>query len=157
MKIKKCLLMSVAPVAVAFPLTVHADTLDSNPFIETSGGGFIYVDTTEGVEPPGIKAVTFTSTRNPEGEEPAFVEPYDNFVTDFSAIKSRGEARSAMILPRMRPRSWTPRRCSRMLAKTVALSLSSPMACCRVPISSVSMRGKAIQSASRLAPMAVMV
>ena len=74
MKIKKCLLVSVAPVALAFPFTVHADTLDSNPFIETSGGGFIYVDTTEGVEPPGIKAVTFTSTRNPEGEELAFVE-----------------------------------------------------------------------------------
>lgn len=97
MKIKKCLLVSVAPVALAFPLTVHADTLDSNPFIETSGGGFIYVDTTEGVEPPGIKAVTFTSTRNPEGEELAFVEPYDNFVTDFSALKSRGEVTNCLM------------------------------------------------------------
>lgn len=98
MKIKKYLLVSVAPVALIFPLTIaHADTFDSNPLIETSGDGFIYVDTTEGVEPPGMKAVTFTSTRNPEDEGPEFIDPYQNPVIDFSTIDSRGEVPNCLM------------------------------------------------------------
>ena len=97
MKIKKCLLMSVAPVAVAFPLTVLADTLPSNPFIETSGGGFVYVDTTENVVEPGLKAVTFTSTRDPEGDKLDFVDPYENVVTSFSGDFTRGELTNCLM------------------------------------------------------------
>jgi uncharacterized protein YhjY with autotransporter beta-barrel domain len=100
MKIKKYLLVSVAPVALVVPLTIaHADTFDSNPLIETSGGGFIYVDTTENVVEPGIKAVTFTSTRDPNStnQSPEFLDPYDNFTTDFSNFESRGEVNNCLM------------------------------------------------------------
>ncbi|MBF0658068.1 autotransporter outer membrane beta-barrel domain-containing protein [Psychrobacter sp. NG25] len=93
MKIKKYLLVSVAPVALVVPLTItHADTFDTDAFIGTSGGGFVYVDEKENVVEPGIKAITFTATRGDEytNENPVIVEPYDRFTTSFSDLDSRG-------------------------------------------------------------------
>ncbi|MCG3269549.1 choice-of-anchor F family protein [Yoonia sp. I 8.24] len=86
---------TVAPAAL-FALIcgpAFADTFDDNPLIETSGGGFIYVDTTEGVVEPGIGAVTFTATRD---ENDNFVPPFESIITDFSDLVSRGEVTNCL-------------------------------------------------------------
>ena len=104
MKIKKYLLVSVAPVVFVVPLTIaHADTFDTDAFIGTSGGGFVYVDEKENVVEPGIKAVTFTSTRGDDYTNaiPVIIEPYQNVITDFSNdnpdISSRGDVTNCLM------------------------------------------------------------
>ncbi|WP_201578648.1 choice-of-anchor F family protein [Psychrobacter sp. Pi2-52] len=80
-------------MALVVPLTIaHADTFDTDAFIGTSGGGFVYVDEKENVVEPGIKAITFTASRDNEytNENPVIVEPYDRFTTSFSDLDSRG-------------------------------------------------------------------
>lgn len=100
MKIKKYLLVSVAPVALVVPLTIaHADTFADEVLIGTSGGGLVYVDEEENVVEPGIKAVTFTSTR-PDGfdkDNPNFVDPYFNGTTDFTDLDSRGDVTNCLM------------------------------------------------------------
>lgn len=78
---------------------VYADTLDFNPLIGTSGGGYIYVDLEEDVKEPGIKAVTFTKTRIGSGnaDDNFYDEPQDNVVTDFSGLTKRGEVSNCLM------------------------------------------------------------
>lgn len=104
MRIKKYLLVSVAPVAFVVPLTIaHADTFDTDAFIGTSGGGFVYVDEKEAVVEPGIKAITFTATRGDDytNAVPEIVAPYEKIITDFSDsnpdIKSRGDVPNCLM------------------------------------------------------------
>jgi uncharacterized protein YhjY with autotransporter beta-barrel domain len=95
--------VAVAPMALlALSCSaVYADTLDTNPLIGTSGGGYIYVDTTEGVVEPGIKSVTFTGTRGPNysKDSPEIIAPYEKVITDFSDpnLKSRGDVPNCLM------------------------------------------------------------
>lgn len=93
--------VAVAPMALlALSCSaVYADTLDFNPLIGTSGGGYIYVDLEESVVEPGIKAVTFTKTRIGSGnaDDNFYDEPQDNVVTDFSALTSRGQVSNCLM------------------------------------------------------------
>lgn len=88
------MLGSAAPVALlALSCSAaFADTFAENPLIETTGGGFIYVDTKEGVVEPGINAVTFTATR--DGDD--FIDPFESIITDFSDLSSRGEVTNCL-------------------------------------------------------------
>lgn len=77
---------------------VYADTLDENVYIGTSGGGFIYVDETEDVVAPGIKAVTFVKTRIAEGNDPTNFGPaVQNPVIDFTALPNRGSVSNCLM------------------------------------------------------------
>lgn len=90
---------SVAPLALAAVLgtPVWADLLPDDVVIGTSGDGIIFVDTTEGVVPPGMKGVTFTSTRDPESETPAWIDPYENIVTDFTDLTKRSQVTNCLM------------------------------------------------------------
>jgi len=75
-----------------------ADTLAENPLIDTSGDGLIFSDPEEGVQPPGVKAVTFTRTRVDDTDNPGeflYLDPFEVIITDFSNsnadIESRGD------------------------------------------------------------------
>ena len=75
-----------------------ADTLAENPLIGTSGDGLIFSDPEEGVQPPGVKAVTFTRTRVDDTDNPGeflYLDPFEVIITDFSNtnadIESRGD------------------------------------------------------------------
>ncbi|KQI71148.1 hypothetical protein AN191_14340 [Loktanella sp. 5RATIMAR09] len=76
---------SVAALTLACT-TTWADTLSDNPLIGTSGDGLIFVDPEEGVVEPGVKAVTFTSTRDPDQEGLFFVPPFEDIVTDYTLL-----------------------------------------------------------------------
>jgi|GEM_PF-3489713 len=83
------LVSTVAPLALligaSIPAVGWAGTLDGDKvLIETSGDGIVYVDTTENVVEPGMKAITFTSTRVPGSNPAEFVEPYENILLDFT-------------------------------------------------------------------------
>ncbi|WP_217639299.1 choice-of-anchor F family protein [Salinihabitans flavidus] len=85
----------MAPIALIAALGTSAwsGTLDDDVLIESSGDGIVYIDTTEGVVPPGMKAVTFTSTWIDDPDNPGerlYVDPFENIVTDFTTIGSRG-------------------------------------------------------------------
>lgn len=67
-----------------------ADVLAENMLIGTSGGGLIFNDPEEGVLPPGIKSVTFTSTRDPDNSG-AFLPPYENIILDFADVLADGD------------------------------------------------------------------
>jgi len=79
-------LATVAPIAIIAALGAPAfgGLLDDDVLIETSGDGIVYVDATEGVVEPGMKAVTFTSTRVPGVNPPEWGEPYENITLDFT-------------------------------------------------------------------------
>lgn len=73
-------------------------TLDENPLVSTSGDGLIFVDPAEGIEAPGLKAVTFTKTRLPQPSGPdLFVDPYEAIITDFSTLASRGDVSNCIM------------------------------------------------------------
>ncbi len=113
------LMLSAAPFALAAALGATpalADILAESVLIGTSGDGLIFADPAEGVNPPGIKAVTFTSTRNPAFDNalpedpitnPRFLPPYENVVTNFldlngddnfdDPLASRGEVPNCLI------------------------------------------------------------
>jgi uncharacterized protein with beta-barrel porin domain len=69
---------------------VKADILAENMLIGTSGGGLIFNDPDEGVLAPGIKSVTFTSTRDPLVSD-VFLAPYENIIFDFSDVLADGD------------------------------------------------------------------
>ncbi len=69
---------------------VKADVLAENMLIGTSGGGSIFNDPAEGVLAPGIKSVTFTSTRDPLVSG-VFLSPYENIIFDFSDVLADGD------------------------------------------------------------------
>ncbi len=79
-------LATAAPIAMIAALGAPAfgGLLDDDVLIETSGDGIVYVDTTEGVVEPGMKAVTFTSTRVPGSNPPEWGEPYYEEILDFT-------------------------------------------------------------------------
>ncbi len=92
--------VAIAPMALlALSCSaVYADTLDENVYIDTSGGGFIYVDETEDVVAPGIKAVTFVKTRIAEGNDPTNFDPaVQNPVIDFTALPNRGSVSNCLM------------------------------------------------------------
>ncbi|MFT7044906.1 MAG: hypothetical protein ACJAYH_000162 [Celeribacter sp.] len=100
MKNRNYMLGTVAPVAILTlaASATWADTFDANPLIETSGDGYIYVDTSEGAQEPGIQAVTFVSTRVSDGSGGfIYVDPYENTVTDFSSLSSRGDVPNCLM------------------------------------------------------------
>lgn len=68
---------------VSTALPAWAGTIDEEAVVSVTGGGLIFSDPAEGVEPPGAKAVTFTSTRDPGTEPPDYIAPYENIITDF--------------------------------------------------------------------------
>lgn len=81
-----------------------ADTLATNPLISTSGDGLIFSDPSEGVLPPGLKAVTFTRTRVPDPDNPGeflYLDPFEVIITDFSDangdIESRGDVTNCLM------------------------------------------------------------
>lgn len=76
---------SVAALSLACTAT-WADTLSDNPLIGTSGDGLIFVDPEEGVVEPGVQAVTFTSTRDPDQEGLFFVPPFEDIITDYTLL-----------------------------------------------------------------------
>jgi hypothetical protein len=90
---------SAAPLAIVAMScsAAWADTFESNPLIEATGDGLIFSDPAEGVVEPGIKAVTFTSTRVGSGQTAEFVEPFENIITDFSDLESRGDAPNCLM------------------------------------------------------------
>ncbi|MGQ3486968.1 choice-of-anchor F family protein [Roseovarius pacificus] len=67
---------------VSTALPAWAGTIEDAPVLSVSGGGVIFSDPEEGVQPPGAKAVTFTSTRTND-QPPQFIAPYQNIITDF--------------------------------------------------------------------------
>ena len=86
--------------AALFPLLLtaglaQAGTLLDAPVAGTSGDGLIFADPAEGVLEPGLKAITFTRTRNPEGD--GFVDPYEFILTDFTALTSRGDVTNCLM------------------------------------------------------------
>jgi uncharacterized protein YhjY with autotransporter beta-barrel domain len=100
MKIRDYMMGSVAPLAILAMScsAAWADTFDDNPLIETSGDGFLFADPSEGVIEPGLKAVTFTSTRDPATTGPAtYIDPYENIITDFTSLASRGEVPNCLM------------------------------------------------------------
>lgn len=83
---------------------VLADTLADDPLIGTSGDGLIFSDPSEGVEAPGIKAVTFTRTRVDDPDNPGeflYLDPFEVIITDFSStneeIDSRGDVVNCLM------------------------------------------------------------
>ncbi|NDW54250.1 choice-of-anchor F family protein [Aliiroseovarius sp. PrR006] len=71
-----------------------ADTLGDDFFVGTYGNGLIFADPDEGVEEPGMKAITFTRTREDDG---TFVDPYEVIITDFTGLTSRGEVTNCLM------------------------------------------------------------
>ncbi len=100
MKVINYKLGTVAPAAI-LALTCSAswaDTFDTNPLIGTSGDGLIFSDPAEGVLEPGLKAVTFTQTRIPDGSGGfTYVDPFETVVTDFSTLDSRGAVPNCLM------------------------------------------------------------
>lgn len=98
--LKNLKLSTVAPAAILACIggVAWSGTLDENVLAGTSGDGLIFVDPTEGIEEPGVKAVTFTKTRLPQASGPdLFVDPYEVIVTDFSALASRGDVSNCLM------------------------------------------------------------
>ncbi|MCK0143936.1 choice-of-anchor F family protein [Aliiroseovarius sp. F20344] len=95
----KTYLSTVAPAALLLTCTpLLADTLSDNFFVRTYGDGLIYVDSEEGVQEPGMKVVTFTRTRVDDGlGGHIFVDPYEEILTDFSGLTSRGEVTNCLM------------------------------------------------------------
>lgn len=84
---------AVLPLLLAAGLgtaPVKADILAENMLIGTSGDGLIFNDPEEGVLPPGIKSVTFTSTRDPLLSD-VFLPPYENIIVDYSDVVGDGD------------------------------------------------------------------
>ena len=77
-------------VAGFAPAPVVADILSENMLIGTSGGGLIFNDPEEGVLAPGIKSVTFTSTRDPLLSD-VFLPPYENIIVDYADVVGDGD------------------------------------------------------------------
>lgn len=85
--------------AVTLPLLLAAgmagtpamsDVLPGNLLVSTSGDGLIFNDPAEGVLAPGIKSVTFTSTRDPILSD-VFLSPYENIIVDYSDAVGDGD------------------------------------------------------------------
>ena len=72
------------------PAPVVADVLPGNLLIGTSGDGLIFNDPEEGVLAPGIKSVTFTSTRDPLLSD-VFLPPYENIIVDYTDVVGDGD------------------------------------------------------------------
>lgn len=91
---------TVAPAALLI-LTAGAATADllpDDPLIATSGDGLIFADPDEGIDPPGVKAVTFTRTRVPDGSGGfTYVDPFEQIITDFSNLTSRGDVTNCLM------------------------------------------------------------
>ncbi|MEP1327862.1 choice-of-anchor F family protein [Pseudophaeobacter sp.] len=91
---------TVAPAAllVLTASAASADLLADEVLIGTSGDGLIFSDPSEGVFEPGVKAVTFTRTRVPDGSGGNdFVDPFEEIVTDFSSLTSRGNVTNCIM------------------------------------------------------------
>lgn len=86
--------VAAMPLALVAGLA-QAGTLLDAPVAGTSGDGLIFADPAEGVLEPGLKAITFTRTRNPDGE--GFVDPYEFILTDFTALTSRGDVSNCLM------------------------------------------------------------
>lgn len=99
MKVRNKMLGSVAPFAILAMSysAAWADTFDRNPLIDTSGDGLVYVDTDEGVIEPGIQGITFTTTRVDGDDGREYVDPFENIVTDYSDLQSRGSATNCLM------------------------------------------------------------
>lgn len=85
--------------AVSLPLLLAAgmagtpamsDVLPGGLLVGTSGDGLIFNDPDEGVLAPGIKSVTFTSTRDPILSN-VFLSPYENIVLDYTDAVGDGD------------------------------------------------------------------
>jgi len=99
-KISSLMKISVAPAAILACLGTAAwsDTLADDVLVGTSGDGAIFSDPAEGVEEPGIRAVTFTRTRVGDGEDGyEYVDPFEVILTDFSDMGSRGEVTNCLM------------------------------------------------------------
>lgn len=83
---KLLFLSTAAPIALVAMVATPAwsGLLEDDVLLGTSGDGIVYVDATEGVVEPGMKAVTFTSTRVPGVNPPEWGEPFENIILDFT-------------------------------------------------------------------------
>jgi uncharacterized protein YhjY with autotransporter beta-barrel domain len=100
MTIQKYILGSVAPAALLILSSsgAWADLLADDVLIGTTGDGIIFSDPEEGVLEPGIKAVTFTKTRIPDGSGGfIYVDPYEEIITDFTGLGSRGDVTNCLM------------------------------------------------------------
>ena len=106
MRLKKFWLGTVGSAAVlAFSCgAAWADTLAENPLIGTSGDGLIFSDPEEGVQPPGVKAVTFTSVRVPDSNPPQDGDPREVIIWDYTEqvdgefiVDSRSDAPNCLM------------------------------------------------------------
>lgn len=99
MSFRKRYLAATATLALAAgtALPAWSGTLEDDVLIDTSGDGLIFSDPAEGVLDPGIRAITFTSTRIGSGEDAVFVDPFENIVTDYTTLSNRGEAPNCLI------------------------------------------------------------
>ena len=99
MNMRKYMMGTVTPLAIiaASCSAAWADTLDSDPLISISGDGSLFADPDEGVLEPGLKAVTFTSTRVGSGDSATYVDPFENIITDFSTLSSRGDVPNCLM------------------------------------------------------------
>lgn len=100
MQIHNHILSSVAPAAlVALSCTVvKADLLPDQVISGVSGDGLIFADPAEGVSEPGLKAVTFTRTRVPDGSGGfIYVDPFEVILTDLTGLGSRGEVTNCLM------------------------------------------------------------
>ena len=90
--------LAPALLTVLYSSAAWGDLLAENVFIGVSGGGLIFADPEEGIEEPGLKSVTFTRTRVPNGSGGFdFVDPFEVIITDFSPLSSRGEATNCLM------------------------------------------------------------
>ncbi len=100
MQIRNYILSSVAPAAlVALSCAVaQADLLPDQVISGVSGDGLIFADPAEGVSEPGLKAVTFTRTRVPDGSGGfIYVDPFEVILTDLTGLGSRGEVTNCLM------------------------------------------------------------
>ncbi len=93
--------VAIAPMALlALSCSaVYADTFAEDVLIGVSGGGYIYIDTEEGVVEPGMKSVTFVGTRGEDFKQDNFdiVNPYQNPITNFDDVKKRGQTSNCLM------------------------------------------------------------
>lgn len=89
-----------AALLLSTTLPALAGTIDDAPFLGKSGDGLIFSDPDEGVLAPGLRGVTFLSTRVDDPDNPGdslFLDPFENIITDYTTITSRGAAPNCLI------------------------------------------------------------
>lgn len=94
------LLRTAAPLALAVFANggAKADLLSEDVLVGTSGDGLIFADPSEGVLEPGIKSVTFTRTRVPDGMGGfTYVDPFEEIITDLSGLAHRGDVTNCLM------------------------------------------------------------